>query len=219
MIKGKIEKLISNYKKITTEFLDQIARWEADQLYSSDHRTQKIREVKSEMQANDAEFNDQLQVILTEEQTAITKRSINKPADYQEQINAAIGFIGLLGDKISDEKAFELVKPFFGDYVVMKNFYSVLITRWGKDGLPITLSSLGRLDQAINSLDNLKIAHKSIFDNGTNAQNSLSYAILSKMLLDEAESVDNILRKADELSSASFEDIQMELHKELMGMI
>lgn len=218
MIKEKIEKLISNYKKVTTEFLNQIAKWEKDQLYAADYRGEKIREIKAQMQANDTEFNNQLKTIITEEQTTITNRTIKKTDDYQGQVNNAIGFINLLGDSITDEKAFELVKPFFGEYSTMKNFHSVLTTRYGKDGLPVTLVSLGLLDQAINNLDNLKKNFGLVFNNGSYSQNSLGFVLNEKALLSDAEAVDIILERADNVISASFEDIQTELHKERMNL-
>lgn len=218
MIKEKIEKLISNYKKVTTEFLNQIAKWEKDQLYAADYRGEKIREIKAQMQANDTEFNNQLKTIITEEQTTITNRTIKKTDDYQGQVNNAIGFIGLLGDSITDEKAFELIKPFFGEYSTMKNFHSVLTTRYGKDGLPVTLVSLGLLDQAINNLDNLKKNFGLVFNNGSYSQNSLGFVLNEKALLSDAEAIDDILGRADKLPSASFEDIQTELHKERMNL-
>lgn len=217
MIKEKIEKLISNYKKVTTEFLNQIAKWEKDQLYAADYRGEKIREIKAQMQANDTEFNNQLKTIITEEQTTITNRTIKKTDDYQGQVNNAIGFINLLGDSITDEKAFELVKPFFGEYSTMKNFHSVLTTRYGKDGLPVTLVSLGLLDQAINNLDNLKKNFGLVFNNGSYSQNSLGFVLNEKALLSDAEAVDIILERADNVISASFKDVQMKLLKDQMA--
>ncbi len=216
--KNKIEKLISNYKKITSEFLNQIAKWEADQLYAADYRGEKIREIKAEMQTNDTEFNNQLKAIIMEEQNSILTRTIKKSDDYQGQVSNAIGFIDLLGDNITDEKAFEMVKPFFGDYSTVKNFYSVLTTRYGKDGLPVSLVCLGLLDRAINNLDVLKNNFAHVFNNGTYSQNSLGYVIQTDMLLKEAQNIDDILGRADGLPSSSFEDIQTELHKEGMNL-
>lgn len=152
-LKNKVEKLIENYKKVMNAFLEELKGWEADSLYSSDYRQDKIREVKAQMLNNDADFNKQLLNIITEEKEAILNSTIKKPADYQVLISNAIGFINLLGNKLTDEEAFELVKPFFGDYQTMKRFYAVLSEI---NGLNVTTYSLGLFDKAINNLEILK---------------------------------------------------------------
>jgi hypothetical protein len=211
-LKNKIEKLISNYKKITTEFLNQIAKWEADQLYSADTRGQKIREVKAQMQANDMDFNNQLKTIITEEQNVIQNFTIKKPDDFQLQISNAIGFINLHGDKLTDEQSFELVKPFFGDYQTMRYFHSVLAN---KPGLGVTIISLGLLDRAINYLDALKNNFTLFFDNGTYSTNSLGFVIGSEALVSDAESIESIVQKLDSIIPASYKEVKTELDKEV----
>jgi len=212
-LKNKVEKLIENYKKVMNAFLEELKGWEADSLYSSDYRQDKIREVKAQMLNNDADFNKQLLNIITEEKEAILNSTIKKPADYQVLISNAIGFINLLGNKLTDEEAFELVKPFFGDYQTMKRFYAVLSEI---NGLNVTTYSLGLFDKAINNLEILKNNFAKFFDAGTYTTNGLAYALKETALLSDIEDIERIIQKLDSIIPASYKEVEAELKNEMV---
>ena len=212
-LKSKVEKLIENYKKVMNAFLEELKGWEADSLYSSDYRQDKIREVKAQMLNNDADFNKQLLNIITEEKEAILNSTIKKPADYQVLISNAIGFINLLGNKLTDEEAFELVKPFFGDYQTMKRFYAVLSEI---NGLNVTTYSLGLFDKAINNLEILKNNFAKFFDAGIYTTNGLAYTLKETALLSDIEDIERIIQKLDSIIPASYKEVEAELKNEMV---
>lgn len=212
-LKSKVQKLIENYKKVTNAFLTELRGWEEDSLYSSDYRQDKIREVKAQMLNSDADFNKQLLNIITEEKEAILNSTIKKPADYQVLISNAIGFINLLGNKLTDEEAFELVKPFFGDYQTMKRFYAVLSEI---NGLNVSTYTLGLFDKAINNLEILKNNFAKFFDAGTYTTNGLAYTLKETALLSDIEDIERIIQKLDSIIPASYKEVEAELKNEMV---
>lgn len=220
-LKNKVEKLIENYKKITDSFLSEIRKWEGDSLYASDYRQDKIREVKAQMIQNDYEFNQQLKTIIMEEKEAILNSTIKKPDDFQLQISNALGFINLLGDKLTDERAFEVVKPFFGDYQTMNHFYAVLSNRYGKGGLSVTTFSLGIFDRVASNMDVLKNNFRNFFDAGTYATNGFAFLIGTDALVTDATNIENMVQKLDTIILASYKEVKTENDdaiKEEMGV-
>jgi len=212
-LKNKVEKLIENYKKVTNAFLEEIRKWESNSYYTSDAKQDEIRKVKAQMLNNDADFNKQLLNIIKEEKEAILNSTIRKPADYQVLISNAIGFINLLGNKLTDEEAFELVKPFFGDYQTMKRFYAVLSEI---NGLNVTTYSLGLFDKAVNSLEILKNNFAKFFDAGTYTTNGLAYTLKETALLSDIEDIERIIQKLDSIIPASYKEVEAELKNEMV---
>jgi len=212
-LKNKVEKLIENYKKVTNAFLEEIRKWESNSYYTSDAKQDEIRKVKARMLNNDADFNKQLLNIIKEEKEAILNSTIKKPADYQVLISNAIGFINLLGNKLTDEEAFELVKPFFGDYQTMKRFYAVLSEI---NGLNVTTYSLGLFDKAVNSLEILKNNFAKFFDAGTYTTNGLAYTLKETALLSDIEDIERIIQKLDSIIPASYKEVEAELKNEMV---
>ena len=51
-----------------------------------------------------------------------TVRAFTKPADYQQQISNALAFLSLEGDRLTDQAAFAILKPFFNDWEQMHLF-------------------------------------------------------------------------------------------------
>ena len=212
-LKSKVEKLIENYKKVTNAFLEEIRKWESNSYYTSDAKQDEIRKVKARMLNNDADFNKQLLNIIKEEKEAILNSTIKKPADYQVLISNAIGFINLLGNKLTDEEAFELVKPFFGDYQTMKRFYAVLSEI---NGLNVTTYSLGLFDKVINNLEILKNNFAKFFDAGTYTTNGLAYTLKETALLSDIEDIERIIQKLDSIIPASYKEVEAELKNEMV---
>jgi hypothetical protein len=212
-LKSKVEKLIENYKKVMNAFLEEIRKWESNSYYTNDAKQDEIRKIKAQMTANDNDFNKQLLNIITEEKEAILNSTIKKPADYQLQISNALGFINLLGSKLTDEEAFELVKPFFGDYQTMKRFYAVLSEI---NGLNVTTYSLGLFDKATNNLEILKNNFAKFFDAGIYTTNGLAYILKETALLSDIEDIERIIQKLDSIIPASYKEVEAELKNEMV---
>ena len=49
-------------------------------------------------------------------------RTFTKPADYQQQISNALAFLTLEGERLTDQAAFAILKPFFNDWEQMHLF-------------------------------------------------------------------------------------------------
>lgn len=209
-LKNNVEKLIENYKKITNAFLAEIKEWEKNSLYSSDHTKNKIREIEANMKKNDDSFNNQLKTIIMEEKNTILNATIRKPDDFQLQVSNAIGFISLSGDNLSDEEAFELMKPFFGDYQTMKRFYLALSNRGANKG--VTLTCLGLFDRAVNNLDKFSNNFTYFFNVGTYiAASSLQFVLNRKAIIVDAEAIENIVQKLDKIILASYKEAKAEV--------
>lgn len=211
-LKNRVQKLIENYKKVTNAFLEEIRNWESNSYYTSDAKQDEIRKVKAQMTANDNDFNKQLLNIITEEKEAILNSTIRKPTDYQLQISNALKFLELAGSKLTDEQAFEIVKPFFGDYQTMKHFHAVLSNI---PGLSITIYTLGLFDKAINNLEILKNNFAKFFDAGTYTTNGLAYTLKETALLSDIEDIERIIQKLDSIIPASYKEAKAEVDNEI----
>lgn len=211
-LKNRVQKLIENYKKVTTSFLEEIRNWESNSYYTSDAKQDEIRKVKAQITANDNDFNKQLLTIITEEKEAILNFSIRKPDDFQLQISNAIGFINLLGDNLTDEQAFEMVKPFFGDYQTMKHFHAVLSNI---PGLSVTIYSLGLLNRAVSMLDVFRNNFANFFNAGYYPTNGLSFTLRESAIIADAEAIENVVLKLDSIIPASYKEIEAEIEDEV----
>ena len=214
-LKNRITKLLENYKKVTNAFLEEIRKWESNSYYTSDAKQDEIRKVKAQITANDNDFNKQLLTIITEEKEAILNFSIRKPDDFQLQISNAIGFINLLGDNLTDEQAFEMVKPFIGDYQTMKHFYAVLSNRYGKDGMKVTRFSLGLLNRAVSMLDVFRNNFANFFNAGYYPINGLSFTLRESAIIADAEAIENVVLKLDSIIPASYKEVEAEIEDEV----
>lgn len=214
-LKNRVQKLIENYKKVTNAFLEEIRNWESNSYYTSDAKQDEIRKVKAQITANDNDFNKQLLTIITEEKEAILNFTIRKPDDFQLQISNAIGFINLLGDNLTDEQAFEMVKPFFGDYQTMKHFHAVLSNRYGKDGMKVTRFSLGLLNRAVSMLDVFRNNFANFFNSGYYPTNGLSFTLRESAIIADAEAIENVVLKLDSIIPASYKEAEAEIEDEV----
>jgi len=211
-LKNRITKLLENYKKVTNAFLEEIRNWESNSYYTSDAKQDEIRKVKAQITANDNDFNKQLLNIITEEKEAILNFTIRKPDDYQLLISNALGFINLLGDKLTDEQAFEMVKPFFGDYQTMKQFNAVLSNM---NGMNVTCFSLRLLNRAVSMLDVFRNNFANFFNAGNYPINGLSFILRENAIITEAESIENVVQKFDSIIPASYKEVEAEIEDEV----
>lgn len=215
-IKSKVQKLIENYKKVVNAFLVEIGKWEKNSFYTSDAKQNEIRKVKAQMVKNDEEFNRELLKIISEEKDAIVTATVRKPDDFQLQISNALNFINLLGDKLTDEEAYELVKPFFGDFDTMRKFHAVISNRYGKDGLGVTSYSLGLLNRAVNMLDVFAKNFIGFFNSGSYSIGSLAFTLRESAIITDAEAIERVVNKLDSIILATYKEVETELDQEIL---
>ena len=121
----------------------------------------------------------------------------------------------MLGDNLTDEQAFEMVKPFFGDYQTMKHFHAVLSNRYGKDGMKVTRFSLGLLNRAVSMLDVFRNNFANFFNSGYYPTNGLSFTLRESAIIADAEAIENVVLKLDSIIPASYKDAEAEIEDEV----
>jgi hypothetical protein len=211
-IKNRIKNLIENYRKVINGFLAEIKKWEENSYYTSDAKKDEIRKVKSQMKEADLNFNGQLSTIVMEEKDAIVNSTIKRPTDYQVQISNALKFIELAGDKLTDEQAFELVKPFLGDHQTMKYFYAA-ISRM--NGLYVTSSILGSFEKIEKKFDVFHNTYKNFFNNGTYATNSLLAVMKESAIINDIEPIEELIQRFSDVIPASYEEAKDEIENNI----
>lgn len=207
-LKASIEALVKRYQSEVTQALAQVKELETSQLYTADAKGQMIREIKLILQKADVEFNKKLNEIIQGGREEVLEATVNKPADYQNMLTNALNQIEMIGDKLTDKAAYELVKPFFGDYETMHNLYAVISNRYGKEGLNVTTRTLGWFDRMLYKLDNLMVGTVYFFNAGTHMALGLNFTIGSDMLLGEAEELDSMAAKMDDLTRFTFKEAE-----------
>lgn len=218
-IKETIEKLIQNYKKVTDAYLADLKKWEGelqkDSVHSESFIQGKIAEIKEEMQKQDKDFNGQLKAVVADTKEVIRNPKITKPSDYQLQVSNALGFINLLGDKLTDEKAFDLVKPFIGDYETMNNFHDVFSSRYGEKGFNVTMASLGKAKMIEKDLEQLDSNFSNFFNSNTYEGSTMAFSIGLNALLSDASTVEDKLVNFDDVIPTSYKEVKESLEDEM----
>ena len=131
----KVKKLISDYNEVKRDIAEKIKNWESDLIYSLDYREEKIKELEEQALQCDTLFNKKVKELIAEEKMAIIGKPGEKPADYQLQISNALKFIELAGEKLTDDQAYDILKPFLEDYQTMGLFKPVVEGLAKKGGL------------------------------------------------------------------------------------
>jgi hypothetical protein len=204
----QVEQLLNKYKREMTEALSKVKEIEASELYSSDGKAQLIRDIKAELQKGDAAYNKQLNTIILKAKDDVQSATIRKPSDYQNMLNNALNQINMIGDKLTDQVAYDIVKPFFGDYETMHNLHSVVSNMHGKDGLNLTTRTLGWFDGMVKTLDQIESGTKTFFRGGQQMAIGVNYAVGSEMLTGMAEELDQMGKKMDDLTKFKFEEAE-----------
>jgi hypothetical protein len=91
---------------------------------------------------------------------AVRNREV--PADYQAQISNALAFLNAAGQKLTDAEAFSILKPFFNDWELMRQFEKVIMRNTA--GLEETTSVRSRFPNALGGILNIADAHATLFD-------------------------------------------------------
>lgn len=196
-IKSRVEAILEAYKQTMNGYLAEIKGWETNQLYMADYRSTKIKEVKLKMQASDDEFNKKLVGAIADEKASIESTKADKPSDYQVQVSNALKIIEMSGDSITDELAYDIMKPIQGDFLTMK-LISGILRKHASDSCRVTLSRLTKFEHLKSLLDNLERFAIGFFNNGYYLVNSLSFILRDqqfKVTVDEIESLVNELNR------------------------
>lgn len=216
-LKVKLEKLVNQYQKEMKEAFDKVKEIEASQLYTADAKGQMIRDIKTVLIKADHEYNQALKDLIQVEKSVVINSKISKPADYQNMLGNTLNQINMLGDKLTDNAAYDMVKPFFGDYETMHNLYSVISNRYGKDSLNVSTRTLGWLDGIISKIDNLTVSTKYFFNAGSYMSIGLNFIVGLEMILGEAEEIDSMGVFMEDLIKFKFEETKISLENKMFG--
>lgn len=215
-LKEKVENLVNDYKEGVKKTLKSIRDLEKSELYSSDGKAQMIRDIKATLQKADDEYNNAISDLIQTYKNSIQNSTINKPSDYQNLLSNALNQINMIGDKLTDKVAYEIVRPFFGDFKTMHDLHSVISTRYGKDGLGLTTVTLGWLDSMIYRLDNLKTGVRNFFNAGLNLTVGLDFLVREDMVISECEVLDSMAQKMDSLINMKFEEAETSISESVI---
>ena len=211
-IKKKIQQIIDSYNTAKRDIVEKIEQWKNDTIYSDEYKNEKIKELEADAASYDALFNNKVKEVIAEEKKAIIGEPESKPADYQVQISNALKFIELAGDKLTDEQAFELVKPFLGDHQTMKYFYAALSRM---NGLYVTSSILGAFEKIEKKFDLFHNTYKNFFNNGTYTTNSLLAVMRESAIINDIEPIEELIQRFDDVIPASYEEAKDEIENNI----
>ena len=214
-LKTEIEKLVKKYQGEVTEALNKVKELETSQRYTADAKGQMIRDIKTMLQKADSIYNTQLNVIILDVKKEVEKATVNKPDDYQNMLNNALNQLNMIGYKLTDKLAYDIVKPFFGDFETMHNLHSVISNTPNKDGLNLTTMTVGWLDKMVYRIESLARGTKYFFNSGTYMAIGLNFAIGSDVLLGEAGEIDLMGVKMDELIKFTFEEAEENIEESM----
>ena len=198
-IKKKIQNTIDSYNLAKRDIIANIEKWENDTIYSDEYKNEKIKELEADAASFDNIFNDKIKVVLAEEKKAILGEPDDKPADYQVQISNALKFLELAGDKLTDDQAYSILKPFQADYETMMLFQSVvegLTKKYGIEGVlsKYTNKTFKQTNDIMTIINSFEFADKT-GDNLFNFKENKSLAgnVRQNMFMVSIEDIENLV--------------------------
>ena len=90
-------------------------------------------------------------------------RFYKKPADYQAQINNALVFLNSAGNRLTDDEAFSILKPFFNDWELMRMFEKVVMRNIMVPGQEYA-DVRSKYPNTFGGILNIADAHGALFD-------------------------------------------------------
>ena len=196
-IKKKIQQIIDSYNTAKRDIVEKIEQWKNDTMYSIEYKKEKIKELENDAAYFDALFNDKVKKVIAEEKKAIIGEPESKPADYQVQISNALKFIELAGDKLTDDQAYNILKPFQKDYETMQLFKSVVDGLAKDDGVFGAFKfdkTFGKTNRIMNLAESFEFAEKTsvnLFDFKENK--SLAGNIRHNMFMDSIKDIEKLV--------------------------
>jgi len=126
-----MDKYAEEVKEIRKVYDDAINKTNRHSGYTQQYKLDVISELKQELTSTlrllDEKYNNKLQEIIQTEKPSIVGDPKEKPADYQVQISNALKFIEMAGKNLSDDQAYEILKPFKGDHETMAIFKNAIV--------------------------------------------------------------------------------------------
>ena len=162
-IKKKIQKIIDSYNLAKRDIVAKIEEWKNDTIYSDEYKNEQIAELEKDAASYDALFNNKIKEVIAEEKKAIIGDPESKPADYQVQISNALKFLELAGDKLTDDQAYNILKPFQADYETMNLFKSTVDGLAKNDGVFGAFKfnkTFGKTSKLMNIAESFEFAEK-----------------------------------------------------------
>lgn len=197
-IKSKVQTLVDSYNAVKKNVISKIADWQKDTIYALDYKAEKIKELEKEAAQYDSVFNTKLKDLISEEKKAIIGEPEAKPADYQVQISNALKFLELAGSKLTDDQAYNILKPFQADYDTMQLFQAT-IGGIAKNGgihstFSKTFSKTNDFMELVNSLEFSEKTANSLFDFKADG---LTAGVRSTMFMDSISQIEQLASKID----------------------
>lgn len=152
-IREKIQELFASYKIDLNEFRAFQDSWKTDTTYSAQVKRDRLAEGQKKMDEVDFTANQKFREILNEEISRI-ENSRKRGEGFNVELSNTLSFINLIGDKMDDMTAFELVHPFIGDYPTMRTWSKVFANF---QGVNVTLSILNTFNGMIKKLNDISI--------------------------------------------------------------
>lgn len=135
--------------------------------------------------------------------------------DHQPRLQNALTYIALMGAKMTDETAWGLLSPLFGDYSTMENLYLVLN---GRDNLSTTNSALSCYVSVVAGLKLNMEESEFLFNHATFSRNPLALIVSFDMLTAAMETADEDTAFADSLIKTTFVDAKRAVGQRLFNL-
>ena len=196
-IKEKVQKLIESYNEVKRDIQEKIKAWESDLIYSLDYREEKIKELEEQVLQCDALFNKKITELLTQERESIIGEPGKKPDDYEVKISNALKFLELAGEKLTDDQAYDILKPFMTDFETMALFKPVVEGLSKKGGLDIWnqfTKTFKKTDVFLAIINGFKVAEETAAKGLFNyREQNLAGSIRTKMFLDVVDDINKLV--------------------------
>lgn len=101
-------------------------------------------------------------------------RNRETPADYQAQISNALAFLQAAGGQLTDDEAFDILKPFFNDWEQMHAFERVIMHNFERTSPELGAFGLrSRFPKALGGILDIADTHTRLFDEAEKLAKSL----------------------------------------------
>lgn len=202
-LKTKVNTLTASFKEAVDKYKKDKAALQESKMYSADYIASEIGKLDTALNTLVADSNAMLQTIFQE---SIDEIKSNKAggSDFESKLSNALTFINALGDRLTDETAFALVQPFFGDYQTMHRLSMVLA---GKQGIPATMLAVSGYDNAIKLLQNIRTKYRGMFNSFRNDAGMLGL-VTNQYLMTEIDAYEAYIARLHEYLSASADDAE-----------
>lgn len=202
-IKTKVNTLTASFKEAVDKYKKDKAALQESTVYTAEYIAAEIVKLDVAMDSVVADSNAKLQDIFQE---GIDEIRSNKAGgnDFESKLSNALTFINALGDRLTDETAFAMVQPFFGDYQTMNRLSMMLA---GKEGIPTTRFAVSGYDMAISRLQEMQTKFRGMF-NSFQHDAGLMVLVTNKYLITEIDSYEAFIARLDDYLTASADDAE-----------